>query len=143
MVLTIKLCTHAKLNFYNRTDIKMDWALNNLQRLICHKTQTTNEPSSVFLKHAFYLSFYTRIRLGLHIRCHIKTLERFHQACLRRIIKAISYNRCYCSPASQYFRLLIHQKQLQDDRYIQKRFGSNDGKSINLEESNLRKILSV
>ena len=23
--------------------IKMDWALNNLQRLICHKTQQTNK----------------------------------------------------------------------------------------------------
>ena len=26
--------------------IKMDLALNNLQRLICHKTQTTNQPTS-------------------------------------------------------------------------------------------------
>ena len=25
--------------------IKMDLALNNLQRLICHKTQTSNQPT--------------------------------------------------------------------------------------------------
>ena len=31
---------------WNRTIcVKMDLALNNLQRLICHKTQTTNQPT--------------------------------------------------------------------------------------------------
>ena len=32
---------------WNRTDYlyEMDLALNNLQRLICHKTQTTNQPT--------------------------------------------------------------------------------------------------
>ena len=41
MFLTIKLCTHAKPNCLSRTDYlhKMDLALNNLQRLICHKTK--------------------------------------------------------------------------------------------------------
>ena len=40
MFLTIKLCTRAKMNCLNRTIcIKMDLALNNLQRLICHKIQ--------------------------------------------------------------------------------------------------------
>ncbi len=28
----------------NRTNYEMDLALNNLQRLICHKTQTTDQP---------------------------------------------------------------------------------------------------
>ena len=44
MFLTIKLCTYAKLNFLKIEQIiyiKMDLALNNLQRLICHKTQQT------------------------------------------------------------------------------------------------------
>ena len=38
MYLTIKLCTHAKLNCLKLSDYlyKMDLALNNLQRLICH-----------------------------------------------------------------------------------------------------------
>ena len=46
MFLTIKLCTYAKLNFFKIEQIiyiKMDLALNNLQRLICHKTQQTNK----------------------------------------------------------------------------------------------------
>ena len=38
MFLTIKLCTYAKLFIC----IKMDMALNNLQWLICHKTQTNS-----------------------------------------------------------------------------------------------------
>ena len=38
MFLTIKLCSHAKLNCFK---IKMDLALNNLQRFICYQTQQT------------------------------------------------------------------------------------------------------
>ena len=35
MFFTYNLCTHAKLNFLNRTtNIKMDLALNNLKRLM-------------------------------------------------------------------------------------------------------------
>ena len=35
---------------WNRTIlIKMDLALNNLQRLICHKTQTTNQPTIIYV----------------------------------------------------------------------------------------------
>ena len=44
MFLTIKLGTHAKLNFFKIEliiYIKMDLALNNLQRLKCQKTQPT------------------------------------------------------------------------------------------------------
>ena len=37
MFLTIKLCTHAEMIVC----IKMNLALNNLQRLICHKNQPT------------------------------------------------------------------------------------------------------
>ena len=40
MFLTIKLCTYAKLNCFKK-NIEMDLALNNLQRLICHKTHQT------------------------------------------------------------------------------------------------------
>ena len=40
MFLTIKLCTYAKLfSIEQIIYIKMDLALNNLQRLICHKTK--------------------------------------------------------------------------------------------------------
>ena len=42
MFLTIKLCTYVKLNSFKLICIKMDLALNNLQRLICHKTQTNS-----------------------------------------------------------------------------------------------------
>ena len=52
MFLTIKLCTHAKLNCFNRTDyyIKMDLALNNQQRSIYHKTQQTKPNQTKKLK---------------------------------------------------------------------------------------------
>ena len=46
MFLTIKMCTHAKLNFLKielSICIKMDLALDNRQMLICHKTQPTNQ----------------------------------------------------------------------------------------------------
>ena len=49
MFFTIKLFTHAKLIFFYREQticIKMDLALNNLQRLICRKTQPTNQPTN-------------------------------------------------------------------------------------------------
>ena len=44
MFLAIKLCTHAKLCCL-KTDYlyEIDLALNNLQRLICHKIQQTNQ----------------------------------------------------------------------------------------------------
>ena len=56
MFLTYKLSTHTKLNFKkNRTIcIKMNLALNNLQRLICHKTQQIRNPqwrSQLLLSH--------------------------------------------------------------------------------------------
>ncbi len=59
MFLTLKLCTHAKLNFLKiklSIYIKMDLALNNLQRLICHKTQPTNKPT-VSKRHVSVLCF--------------------------------------------------------------------------------------
>ena len=42
LFLTIKLCTYAKLNCFSIEQIiyiKMDLALNNQYRLICHKTK--------------------------------------------------------------------------------------------------------
>ena len=45
MFLTIKLCTQMKPNYLKSDYLhKMDLAINNLQRLICHKTQPTNQP---------------------------------------------------------------------------------------------------
>ena len=56
MFFTIKIYLHLNcvliLNWivWNRTIfIKMDLALNNLQRLICHKTQTTNQPTKEYM----------------------------------------------------------------------------------------------
>ena len=46
MFWTIKLCTHTKLNFLKIEmiiGIKMDLALNKLQKLICRKIQPTNQ----------------------------------------------------------------------------------------------------
>ena len=46
MFLIIKLCTYAKLILFVIElfiHIKMDLVLNNLQRLICHKTQTNKQ----------------------------------------------------------------------------------------------------
>ena len=48
MFLTIKLCTHAELIIY----IKMDLALKNLQRLICHKTHQTKPNLNVDARQA-------------------------------------------------------------------------------------------
>ena len=53
MFLTVKLCTYAKLFEIEHIRllfeiehirIKINLALNNLQRLICHKSQTTHQP---------------------------------------------------------------------------------------------------
>ena len=44
MFLTIKLCTYAKLNCFSIEQIiyiKIDLALTNLQRLICHQAKQT------------------------------------------------------------------------------------------------------
>ena len=49
MFLTIKLWSRTKLIFKKKELtiwIKMDVALNNLERLICHKTQPTNQATS-------------------------------------------------------------------------------------------------
>ena len=43
MFLTIKQCTYAKVNYFL---LKMDLAINNQQRLICHKNQQTNQPTT-------------------------------------------------------------------------------------------------
>ena len=44
MFLTIKLCTCAKLSSIEQIIyLKMDLALNNLQSLICHKTNKPNQ----------------------------------------------------------------------------------------------------
>ena len=62
MFFTIKLYLHLNcliiLNWivWNRTIfIKMDLALNNLQRLICHKTQTTNQQIYFYIKYTVVL----------------------------------------------------------------------------------------
>ena len=63
MFLTIKQFTHAELNFLKielTICIKMDLALNNLQRLICHKNSTnqpTNQPLNQHTEFLFYCHF--------------------------------------------------------------------------------------
>ena len=52
MFLTIKLCIYAKLNCFPIEQIiyiKMNLALNNLQRLICHKTKQTKPNQTKFV----------------------------------------------------------------------------------------------
>ena len=67
---TIKQCTYAKLNCFSIEliiYIKMDLALNNLQRLICHKTKQTNLPvdfGAMTMKE--YSTFPKSSRLELH-----------------------------------------------------------------------------
>ena len=49
MFLTIEQCTHAETELFKIElfiCIKMDLALNSLQRLICHETQTNKLSSS-------------------------------------------------------------------------------------------------
>ena len=49
MLLTIKLCTYAKLNCLKKKlfiFIEMDLALNNLQQLMYHKTQLNQTKQS-------------------------------------------------------------------------------------------------
>ena len=51
MFLTIKLCTHAKTELFEIELIiclKMDLALNNSQRLICHETQKNQSTNRLF-----------------------------------------------------------------------------------------------
>ena len=59
MFLTIKLCTYAKLK-EQIIYIKMDLALNNLQRLIWHKTQQTkpNQTNQTLLTYIIPTSSY-------------------------------------------------------------------------------------
>ena len=70
MFLTIKLCIHAKLNCLKKKYLhKMDLALNNIQRLICHKTQTNNQLTSQNLKylereHYYQIRFSVKISLS-------------------------------------------------------------------------------
>ena len=60
MFLTIKLCTYAKTELFYKEQIiyiKMDLALNNLQRLICHKTQ--QQQQTTLLKEPELICLYT------------------------------------------------------------------------------------
>ena len=46
MFMKIKLCTYAKTKLFEIElfiCMEMNLALNNLQKLICHKTQTNNQ----------------------------------------------------------------------------------------------------
>ena len=44
--------------------LKLDFMLNNLQRLICHKTQTTNQPIIQLLAVNFYCDSLVRFHKG-------------------------------------------------------------------------------
>ena len=65
MFLTIKLCTYAKTELFSIEQIifiKMVLPLNNLQRLICHKTKQTNTPKETWLLYIYiyiYVFFYS------------------------------------------------------------------------------------
>ena len=61
MFLTIKLCTHAKLNYLKETDYlyKINLALNNLQRLICHQP---NQPTNQQLNQLFSFHLWINCR---------------------------------------------------------------------------------
>ena len=75
MFLIIKLYLHLntvlmlnRIIRYRSIFIKMDLALNNLQRLICHKTQPTNQPAiqrTIFFFHLLtylvYFQFFQRL----------------------------------------------------------------------------------
>ena len=53
MFLTIKLFTNAKMNLKKielTIRIKVDLSLNNLQKLMCLKTQPTNQFIDLFIK---------------------------------------------------------------------------------------------
>ena len=56
MFLTIKLCTQL-FEIELTICLKMDLALNNLQRMICHKNQLTNQLNYINIV-KFYLSIY-------------------------------------------------------------------------------------
>ena len=61
MSLTIKLCTYAKVNCFKCKQIiyiKMDLALNNLQRLMCHKTKQTKPNQLNFLLYFMSNTFF-------------------------------------------------------------------------------------
>ena len=67
--LTIKLCTHAKTELFEIEliiRIKMDLALNNLQRLICHKTQTTNQSRRIKTRVYCSLILFYRCKESIH-----------------------------------------------------------------------------
>ena len=57
MFLTIKLCTYELFSIEQIIYIKMDLALNNLQRLICHKTKQTKSIVAQFLIYFFWVNF--------------------------------------------------------------------------------------
>ena len=101
MIFRIKLYLHLNrvllLNWivWNRTIfIKMDLALNNLQRLICNKTKTTNQPTTTATFFFFgYLRSDSPIRVQSEIGCNREELTSavnsgavfFHAFCSQKI----------------------------------------------------------
>ena len=59
MFLTIKLCTYAKLfSIEQIIYIKMDFALNNQQRLICHETKTNQTKPATIDVNLYSIGYY-------------------------------------------------------------------------------------
>ena len=58
--------------------LKMDLALNNLQRLICHKTQTTNQLTRLVVWLQLFLSV-----------CKLFELDVYQLVVLRIVIEAV------------------------------------------------------
>ena len=138
MFLIIKLCTHAKTELFEielTTCIKMDLALNNLQRLICHKTQTTNLPQSWRL-------FCTRTLLGRvsRLRCSFRGLPVKQQNKFLRNISTIKMSKllgrvkllvraCLRRRISHRFRGRAlgqwHSKNIRQPRHLIVQYGSS------------------
>ena len=66
MFFTIKLCTYAKLFICIKTDL----ALNNLQKLICHKTKTNK--GIIYLLFTHHHHHVVRLaRISLTLSLHV------------------------------------------------------------------------
>ena len=75
----------------------MDLALNNLQRLICHKTQTTNQPTYIWCSAEYYQFLLWLLLLTLFcaaIKRHSVSLLRFPFLCHVHIFSYLIFLVC-------------------------------------------------
>ena len=97
MFFKIKLYTHAKLNFF-KIDlfirIKTDLALNNLQRLICHKTQPTNQPNHSAYSTPECLQRLDR-EIGENRKTSFKIMKTVYYYSYREMSKKLELTTCW------------------------------------------------